>query len=77
MDAHFVRAGLQRKLCYGVRSTDQSVSSVGFPPCVTLNWIQTFAALGFVKTGEHAHDGYDHPTFITMQKSLDQARGAA
>jgi len=38
---------------------------------------QTFAALGFVKTGEHAHDGYDHPTFITMQKSLDQARGAA
>jgi GNAT superfamily N-acetyltransferase len=38
---------------------------------------QTFAALGFVKTREHAHDGYDHPTFITMQKSLDQARGAA
>lgn len=30
----------------------------------------TFAALGFVKTGEHAHDGYDRPTFITMRKRL-------
>ena len=32
---------------------------------------QTFTAFGFVKTGEHAHDGYDHPTFISMRKSLD------
>jgi GNAT superfamily N-acetyltransferase len=32
---------------------------------------ETFAALGFVRTAEHAHDGYDHTTFITMQKSLD------
>jgi hypothetical protein len=31
----------------------------------------TFTAFGFIKTGEHAHDGYDHPTFISMQKSLD------
>lgn len=31
----------------------------------------TFTALGFVKTAEHAHDGYDHTTFITMQKKLD------
>ncbi len=30
----------------------------------------TFAALGFVKIAEHAHDGYDHPTFITMRKPL-------
>jgi len=32
---------------------------------------ETFAAMGYVKTGEHAHEGYDHPTFITMQKLLD------
>lgn len=32
---------------------------------------ETFTAMGFVKTGEHAHDGYDRPTFISMQKSLD------
>jgi len=31
---------------------------------------QTFAALGFVKSGEHAHDGYDRPTFISMRKVL-------
>jgi len=29
-----------------------------------------FAALGFVKTAERAHDGYDHATFITMRKPI-------
>ena len=27
-----------------------------------------FAKLGFVKTGEQAHEGYDRPTSITMRK---------
>ena len=31
---------------------------------------ETFAALGFVKTGDHAHAGYDRTTFITMKKAL-------
>ena len=31
---------------------------------------ETFAALGFVKSGEHAHEGYDRPTFISMRKAL-------
>ena len=31
---------------------------------------RTFEAMGFVKTAEHAHEGYDHPTFITMRKRL-------
>jgi GNAT superfamily N-acetyltransferase len=31
---------------------------------------EAFASLGFIKSGEHAHDGYDHPTFITMRKQL-------
>jgi GNAT superfamily N-acetyltransferase len=30
----------------------------------------TFAALGFVKTGESAHSGYNRPTSITMRKYL-------
>ena len=30
----------------------------------------TFAALGFVKIGEHAHAGYDRSTFCTMKKTL-------
>lgn len=29
-----------------------------------------FARLGFVKTAETAHPGYDHPTSITMRKVL-------
>ncbi len=31
---------------------------------------RTFGALGFVKTGEDAHEGYDRPTSITMRKNL-------
>lgn len=31
---------------------------------------QTFAALGFVRTAEHAHEGYARPTYITMRKPL-------
>jgi GNAT superfamily N-acetyltransferase len=30
----------------------------------------TFAAMGFVKTAERAHEGYERPTFITMRKQL-------
>ncbi len=30
----------------------------------------TFARLGFVKTAEGSHEGYDRPTEITMQKRL-------
>jgi GNAT superfamily N-acetyltransferase len=29
-----------------------------------------FARLGFAKTGETAHDGYDRPTSLTMRKAL-------
>lgn len=30
-----------------------------------------FAAMGFVKTGETAHAGYDRPTSITMRRALE------
>ena len=29
-----------------------------------------FGAMGFVKTREGAHDGFDHPTYIEMRKTL-------
>jgi GNAT superfamily N-acetyltransferase len=32
---------------------------------------RTFEALGFNKVSEHAHEGYDHPTYIKMRKFLD------
>lgn len=31
---------------------------------------RTFESLGFVRVSEHAHDGYDHPTYIRMQRWL-------
>jgi GNAT superfamily N-acetyltransferase len=31
---------------------------------------KTFAAFGFVRTAEHAHEGYARPTYITMRKPL-------
>ena len=31
---------------------------------------ETFGQLGFVKVSENSHEGYDRPTFITMQKRL-------
>ncbi len=31
---------------------------------------RTFAAMGFSITGEHAHPGYNRPTFVTMRKGL-------
>jgi predicted N-acetyltransferase YhbS len=32
---------------------------------------QLFASLGFRETALHAHDGYDHPTWVDMEKPLD------
>jgi hypothetical protein len=29
-----------------------------------------FSRWGFIKTGEYAHAGYDHPTSIEMRKSV-------
>lgn len=36
-----------------------------------------FARMGFVKTGETAHQGYDRPTSITLRRALVQGRGRA
>jgi GNAT superfamily N-acetyltransferase len=30
-----------------------------------------FAAAGFLETREHAHEGYDRPTWVQMEKRLD------
>lgn len=37
---------------------------------------RAFAALGFVRTAEHAHAGYTRSTFITMHKPLVAAPGS-
>lgn len=33
---------------------------------------QAFGKMGFVKTGEHSHQGYSRPTFITMRKNVQR-----
>jgi len=33
--------------------------------------VPTFEAMGFHKVSEHAHEGYDRPTFIRMRKQLE------
>ena len=30
----------------------------------------TFKAMGYLVTGEHSHEGYDRPTYISMRKAL-------
>ncbi len=32
---------------------------------------QLFASLGFHETTQHAHDGFDYPTWVDMEKQLD------
>jgi N-acetylglutamate synthase-like GNAT family acetyltransferase len=33
----------------------------------------TFAALGFIKVGDSAHEGYSRPTSITMRKAVSES----
>lgn len=33
----------------------------------------TFGALGFVRTSEHTHEGFDRPTYVRMRKPLEPA----
>ena len=37
---------------------------------------KTFEALGFNRVSEHAHEGYDHPTYIRMRRVLGAVPGA-
>ena len=37
---------------------------------------RTFESLGFNKVSEHAHEGYDHPTYIRMRRFLSAVPGA-
>lgn len=53
------------------RAADQNFPKVTLQTRIELTEIhQAFARMGFVKTSETAHDGYDRPTSITMTKIL-------
>ena len=31
---------------------------------------EEFRGLGFVVTGEHSHDGFQHPTWLSLRKEI-------
>ena len=68
--------GLGRAL---VRIAEQRAEALGYTALELQTRIELvenhriFAALGFVKTLETAHPGYDRPTSITMRKPVGQA----
>ena len=67
------RNGIGRRL---IDAVDEHARDTGLPYLELDTRIEltenhdTFAAMGFLKIAEHAHDGYGHPTFITMRKQL-------
>ena len=73
VDASKRGAGLARQL---VDLAETRARALGFDTLELQTRVElvenhaTFAKLGFVKTGETAHPGYDRPTSIIMQKRL-------
>lgn len=73
VDSSFRGEGLARRL---LRKAEMRALALGFKKLelqVRVELVEnhrTFAALGFQKTGETAHAGFNRPTSITMSKDL-------
>lgn len=73
VDASMRGQGLARQL---VTQAEARARALGLPVLELETRVElvenhaAFARLGFVKTGESAHPGYDRPTSITMQKPI-------
>lgn len=66
-------SGIARRLMSAVeefaRQVGQAVLELNTRVELTENH-RTFERLGFINVAEHAHEGFDRPTYITMQKCL-------
>jgi ribosomal protein S18 acetylase RimI-like enzyme len=65
--------GIARRLVQGVEdeAARRGLTGVRLGVRIVLTENQRlFAALGYVETSREAHPGFDHPTSITMRKSL-------
>jgi len=73
VDPEFQRMGCARALLDWVEDT---AASYGVKYLVLETRVElvenhiTFEKLGFAKISERAHDGFDHPTIVTMEKAL-------
>lgn len=67
------RCGIGRRL---MEAVEKHARERGYPNLELETRIElsenhdTFAAMGFSRVAENAHEGYDRPTFVTMRKSL-------
>jgi GNAT superfamily N-acetyltransferase len=70
---HLQGSGIGRRLMSAVeefaRQNGQAILELNTRIELTENH-STLERLGFIKTAEHAHEGFDRPTYITMQKRL-------
>lgn len=70
---HLQRSGIGRRLMGAVeefaRQVGQTLLELNTRIELTENH-RTFERLGFIKVAEHAHEGFDRPTYVTMQKRL-------
>jgi predicted N-acetyltransferase YhbS len=71
--------GIARRLVEAVEreATRRGLAGVRLGVRIVLTENQRlFTALGYVETSREAHPGFDHPTSITMRKSLTRAASA-
>jgi predicted N-acetyltransferase YhbS len=69
----FRRTGVARAL---IMEGEAKAKAAGLPRVhvgvrlVLLGNRRLFASLGFCETHTHAHEGFDHPTWVEMEKKL-------
>lgn len=71
VDTEYQRRGIARNIVKNAANFARSRGKQWLELQTRIELIEnhkTFAALGFKKTGESAHEGYDRPTSITMRK---------
>lgn len=79
VDSRLLKQGIGRAL---MARAEAEARTLGMPALEVQTRIElaenhaAFAAMGFVRTGEMAHAGFDRPTSVTMRKALSHLPAA-